>query len=47
MHAVANHVVRLVPDEPVAADILRGFDRAEAPDSNMVAVADNKRLIWF
>jgi hypothetical protein len=48
LHAAASQLVRLEPDEPVAARILQGLDRAAQRDtSTLAAAADSRRVIWF
>jgi len=44
LHAAANQLVRIAPEEPLAARILQGLDRAAGRDS--VAGAD-QQVIWF
>ncbi|TMQ67200.1 MAG: hypothetical protein E6K78_05515 [Candidatus Eisenbacteria bacterium] len=46
LHAAANQLVRLEPEEPVATHIIQGLERAAQRDTNTVAAADH-RLIWF
>ncbi len=47
LHAAASQMVRLEPDEPVAVRILQGLDRAAKRDTNTLAAADSRRVIWF
>jgi hypothetical protein len=45
LHQAANEMVRLAPDDPVSAQILKGFESAKvdaAPASN-----EKKRTVWF
>jgi len=45
LHQAANEMVRLAPDDPVSAQILRGLERAQV--QAMPASADGKRrLVW-
>ena len=46
LHAAANQTVRLVPEEPVAVDILQGMLRAARGDT-MEAAAEPRRVVWF
>jgi hypothetical protein len=46
-HAAANQVVRLVPEEPVAVNILQGMARAARGDSLQTAYAEPRRTVWF
>jgi hypothetical protein len=45
LHAAANQLVRMAPDEPLAAKILQGLDRAGRDTTGVTA--ENRRLIWF
>lgn len=47
LHAVANQMVRLVPEDPVAVNILQGMSRASRGDSLEVASAEPRRVVWF
>jgi hypothetical protein len=47
LHAAANQMVRLVPDEPVAVNILQGMARASRGDSLETAAAEPRRVVWF
>jgi len=47
LHAAANQMVRIAPEEPVATRILQGLERARGADSSKVAAAEPQRLIWF
>lgn len=42
LHEAANEMVRLAPDDPVSAQILKGLDRAKVD----AAPASAKRLVW-
>src|SRR5262245_7400637 len=43
LYAAANEVVRLAPNDPVAVEILRGFQRArQQQDTN-----PQRRIVWF
>jgi hypothetical protein len=47
LHAAANQMVRLVPEDPVAVNILQGMARASRADSVEAAAASPRRLVWF
>ena len=47
LHAAANQMVRLVPEEPVAVNILQGMARAAHGDSLETAAAEPRRVVWF
>jgi hypothetical protein len=48
MHAAANEMVRLAPDDPLAVQILQGMDRAREKQAQANGQAANKRrLAWF
>jgi hypothetical protein len=47
LHAAANQMVRISPEDPLALQILRGLERARG-DSTSTSVADAKRRVaWF
>jgi hypothetical protein len=46
LHAAASQLVRLEPDDPLAAKILQGLDRVTVRDSTDLSAAD-RRLVWF
>ena len=47
MHAAANQMVRLVPEEPIAVNILQGMARAARGDSLEAAAQEPRRVMWF
>lgn len=48
LHDAANEVVRLAPNDPVAAKILQGFDQAESTDrAREQARQPARRVLWF
>ena len=47
LYAAANEVVRLAPDDPVAAEILRGFQRARQQAAANQGTSPQRRVIWF
>jgi hypothetical protein len=47
MHAAANQMVRLVPEEPIAVNILQGMARAAHADTVGTAAAEPRRVMWF
>ena len=47
LHAAANQMVRLVPEEPVAVNILQGMAEASRNDSLGAAAAEPRRVVWF
>ena len=47
LYAAASQMVRLVPEEPVAVDILQGMARAARGDSLETAAEEPRRVVWF
>jgi len=47
LHAAANQMVRLVPEDPVAVEILQGMSRASRSDTLENAAAEPRRVMWF
>jgi hypothetical protein len=47
LHAAANQMVRLVPEDPVAVNILHGMARAARGDSLEAAASEPRRVVWF
>lgn len=47
LHAAANQMVRLMPEDPVAVNILQGMARASHSDSLETASAEPRRVVWF
>jgi hypothetical protein len=43
LYAAANEMVRLAPNDPVAAEILRGFQRARQQQN----ANPQRRIVWF
>jgi hypothetical protein len=43
LYAAANEMVRLAPNDPVAAEILRGFQRAKQQQN----ANPQRRIVWF
>jgi hypothetical protein len=46
LHDAANEMVRMAPDDPVAAGILKGLDRAKV-DAAPASSDGEQRLVWF
>jgi hypothetical protein len=46
LHAAANEVVRLAPNDPVAAKILQGIEQARR-QSQPVDAGDERKIVWF
>ena len=47
LYAAANEMVRLAPNDPVAAEILRGFQRAWQQQSATQKQDPLRRIVWF
>ena len=47
LYAAANEFVRLGPNDPVAAEILRGFQRARQQNAANQGTSPQRRVIWF
>jgi hypothetical protein len=47
LHAAASQMVRLLPEEPVAVNILQGMARASRSDSLEAAASEPRRVVWF
>lgn len=48
LHAAANEVARIAPDDPVATGILVGLDRAEQQRQKTPGdTVGNQRVVWF
>jgi hypothetical protein len=45
LHQAANEMVRLAPDDPVSAQILKGFERAKV-QATPASSDGNKRVAW-
>jgi hypothetical protein len=46
LHEAANEMVRLAPDDPVSAQILKGLDRARIQSAS-TKPDGNQRVVWF
>lgn len=46
LHAAANEVIRMAPNDPIAAEILRGFERARQ-QSTQPQRDPQRQIIWF
>lgn len=46
LHAAANEVVRLAPNDPVATKILQGIEQARR-QSQPVTNGDDRKIVWF
>jgi hypothetical protein len=47
LHAAASQMVRLVPEDPVAVDILQGMARAARRDTVSNMTTEPRRVVWF
>ncbi|HUK63350.1 MAG TPA: hypothetical protein VLV15_08455 [Dongiaceae bacterium] len=47
LHAAASELVRLAPEEPLAAQILRGLEQAGRRDSLAGGVTEQRKVAWF
>ena len=47
LHAAANEMVRLSPDEPLAATLLRGLAEAARRDTTGNRVDEKRKVAWF
>jgi hypothetical protein len=47
LYAAANEVVRLAPNDPIAAEILRGFQSVRQQRAVQQNTAPDRRIIWF
>lgn len=47
LHAAANEVIRLAPNDPIAAEILRGFQRARQQQPAAQKKNPERQIIWF
>jgi hypothetical protein len=45
LHAAANQMLRISPEDPLAAGILRGLDRSSSKDS--LSATSPRRTVWF
>jgi len=46
LHEAANEMVRLAPDDPVSAQILKGLDRARV-EATPASTDGKQRLVWY
>jgi hypothetical protein len=48
LHAAANELVRLAPEDPVAVRILQGMARTDKPDPGDASIASSpRRTVWY
>ena len=47
LYAAANEVVRLAPNDPIAAEILRGFQSVRQQQAVKQNTAPERRIVWF
>jgi hypothetical protein len=47
LHAAADQIIRLDPDDPLAARILQAFDEAQVQEGVQAASPDRQDLYWF
>jgi hypothetical protein len=47
LYAAANEVVRLAPNDPIAAEILRGFQSVRQQQAVKQNIAPERRIVWF
>lgn len=47
LHAAANEVIRLAPNDPIAAEILRGFQRVKQQQMQQQQRDPQRQIIWF
>jgi hypothetical protein len=47
LHAAARQMVRLVPDDPMAVQILQGMERVSRGDSTRATAEEPRRVVWF
>ena len=45
--AAANEMVRLAPDDPVASEVLAGFDRARAAGAQGDSATRRPEVVWY
>jgi hypothetical protein len=46
LHAAANEVIRLVPNDPIAAEIMRGFQRVKQQQTAQQS-EPKRQIVWF
>jgi len=47
LHAAANEVIRLAPNDPIAAEILRGFQRVRQQQMKQQKKEPQRQIMWF
>ncbi len=47
LHAAANEVIRMAPNDPIAAEILRGFERVRQQEATQQRRDPQRQIIWF
>jgi hypothetical protein len=47
LHQAADEMVRLAPDDPVSAQILKGLDKAQVQATTASTRPDSKHFVWF
>jgi hypothetical protein len=47
LHAAANEVVKIAPNDPIAVNILRGFDRERRQESQATGQPARRQVVWF
>jgi hypothetical protein len=47
LHAAANEVVKIAPNDPIAVNILRGFDRERRQESQTAGQPAQRQVVWF
>jgi hypothetical protein len=47
LHAAANEVVKIAPNDPIAVNILRGFDQGRRQESQATGQPNRRQVVWF
>lgn len=47
LHAAANEMTRIAPDDPLTVQILQGLDRAARRDSVATGADEKRKVAWF
>lgn len=47
LHAAANEMTRIAPDDPLTAQIMQGLERAARRDSTRVGGDETRKVAWF
>jgi hypothetical protein len=47
LHAAANEVIRMAPNDPIAAEIMRGFERVRQQQTTQQQRDPQRQIIWF